>query len=52
VFGVHSWVAVKPPRADAYTVYEVTGWKLRWSDTAVSVRPLKVSVFVKRQQLP
>jgi hypothetical protein len=29
---------VKPPRADAYTVYEVTGWKLRWSDTAVSVR--------------
>jgi hypothetical protein len=38
VFGVHSWVAVKPPRADAYTVYEVTGWKLRWSDTAVSVR--------------
>lgn len=38
LFGVHTWVAVKPPRADAYTVYEVTGWKLRWSDTAVSIR--------------
>jgi hypothetical protein len=38
VFGVHTWVAVKPPRADHYTVYEVTGWKLRWSDNAVSVR--------------
>jgi len=37
VFGVHTWVAVKPPRAAEYTVYEVTGWKLRWSDTAVSI---------------
>jgi hypothetical protein len=38
VFGVHSWVAVKPARATAYTVYEVIGWKLRWDDTAVSIR--------------
>ncbi len=38
VFGVHSWVAVKPARASAYTVYEVIGWKLRWDDTAVSIR--------------
>jgi len=38
LFGVHTWVAVKPPRAREYTVYEVTGWKLRWSDTAVSIR--------------
>jgi hypothetical protein len=38
VFGVHTWVAVKPPRAAEYLVYEVTGWKLRWSDSAVSVR--------------
>ncbi len=38
VFGVHTWVAVKPPRAVEYTVYEVTGWKLRWSDSAVSIR--------------
>jgi hypothetical protein len=36
-FGVHSWVAVKPARAKAYTVYEVIGWKLRWDDTAVSI---------------
>ncbi|MEO8718809.1 MAG: DUF3750 domain-containing protein [Burkholderiales bacterium] len=38
LFGVHSWVAVKPAKAQAYTVYEVIGWKLRWDDTAVSVR--------------
>ena len=38
LFGVHSWVAVKPARAKAYTVYEVIGWKLRWDDTAVSIR--------------
>jgi hypothetical protein len=38
LFGVHSWIAVKPAAADAYTVYEVIGWRLRWSDSAVSVR--------------
>jgi hypothetical protein len=38
LFGVHSWIAVKPARAQAYTVYEVIGWQLRWDDTAVSVR--------------
>jgi len=38
LFGVHSWIAVKPAQAKAYTVYEVIGWKLRWDDTAVSVR--------------
>ena len=37
-FGVHTWVAVKPAQADAYTVYEVIGWKLRWDDNAVSIR--------------
>ena len=36
-FGVHSWIAVKPANADAYIVYEVTRWKLRWSDTSVSI---------------
>jgi hypothetical protein len=36
-FGVHTWVAVKPAEAAAYTVYEVVGWKLRWSDSALSV---------------
>ena len=25
-FGVHSWIAVKPTAATAYTVYEVIGW--------------------------
>jgi hypothetical protein len=38
LFGVHTWVAVKPAKAGEYTVYEVTGWKLRWSDSSVSVR--------------
>jgi hypothetical protein len=38
LFGVHSWIAVKPAEALAYTVYEVIGWKLRWDDTAVSIR--------------
>jgi len=37
-FGVHTWVAVKPAAADAYTVYEVIGWRLRSSDSAVVVR--------------
>ncbi len=36
-FGVHTWFAVKPAGAKAYTVYEVIGWKLRWSGSAVSV---------------
>ena len=36
-FGVHTWIAVKPAAAPAYTVYEVIGWRLRWSDTALAV---------------
>lgn len=36
-FGVHTWIAVKPAAAETYTVYEVVGWKLRWSDSALSV---------------
>lgn len=36
-FGSHTWIAVKPAAAEAYTVYEVIGWKLRWSDSALSV---------------
>lgn len=36
-FGVHTWVAVKP-RGDAeYTVYEVNGWRLRRTGSAVSI---------------
>jgi Protein of unknown function (DUF3750) len=36
-FGVHTWVAVKPADAAAFAVYEVTGWRLRRTGTAVSV---------------
>jgi hypothetical protein len=38
LFGVHSWIAVKPARAGEYTVSEVIGWRLRWDDSAVSIR--------------
>jgi hypothetical protein len=37
-FGVHTWVAVKPREAKSYTVYEVIGWRRRWSESVVSVR--------------
>jgi hypothetical protein len=36
-FGVHTWIAVKPAGAAAYKVYEVVGWRLRSSDTAVAI---------------
>jgi hypothetical protein len=35
LFGVHTWVAVKPTDAPAWTVYEVMGWRLRWSESVV-----------------
>ena len=38
LFGVHTWVAVKATGAPAWTVYEVIGWRLRYSDSAVVVR--------------
>jgi hypothetical protein len=38
VFGVHSWIATKPAGAREYTVYEVVGWRLRWTDTALVKR--------------
>ena len=38
LFGVHTWVAVKATDAPAWTVYEVIGWRLRYSDSAVVVR--------------
>jgi hypothetical protein len=37
-FGVHSWVAVKPAGAPAYTVYEVIGWRLRYGNSALVIR--------------
>jgi hypothetical protein len=36
-FGVHTWVAVKPRDAADFTVYEVNGWRLRRTGSAVSV---------------
>src|SRR5499427_6890349 len=38
VFGVHTWIAVKPAAASEYTVYEIIGWRLRWQDSALAVR--------------
>jgi hypothetical protein len=35
---VHTWIAVKPSGVPDYTVYEVIGWRLRWSDTALVTR--------------
>ena len=38
LFGVHTWIAVKPANALSWIVYEVIGWRLRWSDNAVVIR--------------
>lgn len=38
IFGVHTWIAVRPRNETEYTVYEVVGWRLRWTDTALVVR--------------
>ena len=38
IFGVHTWVAVKPTDATEWTIYEVIGWRLRWNDSALVIR--------------
>jgi len=38
IFGVHTWIAVKPQNTNEYTVYEVIGWRLRWTDSALVIR--------------
>jgi len=38
LFGVHTWIAVKPSDAPSWTVYEIIGWRLRWSDSALVIR--------------
>src|SRR5919201_4279887 len=38
LFGVHTWVAVKPRNAMSWTVYEIIGWRLRWADSALVIR--------------
>lgn len=53
LFGVHTWVAVKPAQAQEWTVYEVIGWRLRWSQSAVVVhsRPPDARWFGAEPQL-
>jgi len=38
LFGIHTWIAVKPTDATSWTVYEIIGWRLRWSDSALVIR--------------
>ena len=38
IFGIHTWIAVRPARATEYTVYEVIGWRRRRTDSRVVVR--------------
>jgi len=38
LFGVHTWIAVKPTGARDWKVYEVIGWRLRWAESVVAVR--------------
>src|SRR2546422_7106678 len=37
-FGIHTWIAVKPAGARAYTTYEVIDWRLRGSGSVVAIR--------------
>ncbi len=35
---VHTWISVKPTNAPRYTVYQKIGWRLRYGNSAVSIR--------------
>jgi hypothetical protein len=37
-FGVHTWIAVKPSKADEFTVHEIMGFRLRRTGTALVSR--------------
>ena len=37
IFGVHTWVAVRPAEATEYTIYEVIGWRVRYGSPAVVI---------------
>ena len=52
-FGVHSWIAVKPSTAPAFTVYEVIGWRLRWNATSLMIhdRPADARWFGRAPEL-
>lgn len=36
-FGVHTWIAAKPTGADAFTVYEIIGWRAYYGGNALAV---------------
>src|SRR3954463_578640 len=55
LFGLHTWIAVKPTDALHWTVYEIIGWRLRWSDSALVIRerqPGAPWVWAHAQVLP
>jgi len=37
LFGVHTWIAVKPTEAERFSVYEVIGWRVRRGSPAVAI---------------
>ena len=37
IFGVHTWIAAKPTDADAFTVYEIIGWRARYGGSALAI---------------
>ena len=38
IFGVHTWISVKPTNASEYTVYQLVGWRLRRGEDAVVIQ--------------
>lgn len=38
IVSVHTWISVKPANAEEYTSYEIIGWRLRRSGTALHTR--------------
>lgn len=45
IFADHTWVAVKPENASAYTIYEVVGWRLRRGLPALHIHKGKPDRF-------
>lgn len=37
IFAVHTWIAVKPTKANTYTIYEVVGWRVDSGSPALRV---------------
>ena len=38
IFGVHTWISVKPTNASEYTVYQLVGWRLIRGEDAVVIQ--------------